>query len=272
MTPRSVGRHRSRLDGNMGVRKSNLNINNLWWDLCSWLWNWTRIRRVDSGLGSAQGESSHSWLYLLFCKSLWFQSIVHWKGSSVWKRSIHSLTSLQTDSSSTEVYKLGSVSLLFEDSSRSVKANCFAASANICMLLSSLLYPCHSKCFSFSTVYRNGRATPPLSIRRNQIYSGLSTRLAGTICLKQTLRALVCHWPVSTNIILSSPIVGRHCFPNAIDENNHIWLVLMQSLPLSFERMMNFPPSFICSSAPAQTRWWYCDGFTEILLLTSTTL
>lgn len=34
---------------------------------------------------------------------------------------------------------------------------------------------------------------PPLSIHRNQIYSGLSTRLVETICLRQTLRALVCH-------------------------------------------------------------------------------
>lgn len=123
-------------------------------------------------------------------------------------RSINFLTSLQTDSCTTRVYKLRSVSLFYEDSSRSVKANCFVASANICMLLSSLLYPCHSKCFSFSSVYRNGRSTPPLSIHHNQIYSGLSTRLVGTICLRQTLRALVCHWPVSTNIILSSSILG----------------------------------------------------------------
>lgn len=124
-------------------------------------------------------------------------NIVHSKGSIAFKicvkGSIHFLQSLQNDSSTSGVHELRSVSLFCEDSSRSVKANCFVASANICMLLSSLLYPCHSKCFSFSSVYRNGRATPPLSIHRNQIYSGLSTRLVGTICLRQTLRALVCH-------------------------------------------------------------------------------
>lgn len=124
------------------------------------------------------------------------------------KRCFHLLTPLQNDSSSTGASKLRLVLLLCEDSSRTVKANCFVASANICMLLSSLLYPCHSKCFAFSSVYRNGRATPPLTIHHNQIYSGLSTRLVGTICLRQTLRAIVCHWPVSTNIILSSSILG----------------------------------------------------------------
>lgn len=54
---------------------------------------------------------------------------------------------------------VGSAGLFFEDSSRSVKANHFAASANICMPSWSLPYPRHCKCFSFAlSVYRNGRA------------------------------------------------------------------------------------------------------------------
>lgn len=89
MTPRSVGWDWCELDGNMGVRKSNFNINNLWWDLCQWLWDCTRIRRVDCGLGSAQGRvfvvgfRSHAEninrghfeglpTYLLHCESAWF--------------------------------------------------------------------------------------------------------------------------------------------------------------------------------------------------------
>lgn len=183
----------------------------LYMDMESWLW-----------IRFSKGRSNHSWLY----KSHWeYNQRSFWRTANLtlqyWafkrvlfpvkyiiKRSINFLASLQTRSSSTRVYKLPSVSLSYEDSSRSVKVNCFVASANICMLLSSLLYPCHSKCFFFSSVYRNGQATPPLSIHHNQIYSGLSTRLVGTICLRQTLRALVCHWPVSTNIILSSSILG----------------------------------------------------------------
>lgn len=55
MTPRSVEWDWSRLGGNMGVGKSNFNINNFWWDLRQWSWDCTWIRRVDCGLGSAQG-------------------------------------------------------------------------------------------------------------------------------------------------------------------------------------------------------------------------
>lgn len=73
--------------------------------------------------------------------------------------SINFPTSLQPHGGRRRVDKRGS--LVFQDSSRSVKANYFATSANICMLLSSSLYPCHSKCFSFSSVYRNGQETPP---------------------------------------------------------------------------------------------------------------
>lgn len=113
--------------------------------------------------------------------------------------SINFPTSLQPHGGRRRVAKRGS--LVFQDSSRSVKANYFATSANICMLLSSSLYPCHSKCFSFSSVYRNGQETPPptppfLSSRhstQSQIYSGSSAPLVASICLKQTLRAPVCH-------------------------------------------------------------------------------
>lgn len=156
---------------------------------------------LTSGLGSAQGggfvvafishtekiirgHSEGSVIYnIRHSKAFFFPCKIH----------IHFLTSLQTNRSITGMCKQPPVSLFHEDSSRSVRANCSVASANICMLLSSLLYPCHGKCFSFSSVYRNGQATPPLSIHHNQIYSGLSTRLVGTICLRQTLRALVCH-------------------------------------------------------------------------------
>lgn len=55
MTPCSVVWDWSRLDGNMGVGKSNFNINNFWWDLCQRLWDWTWIKRVDYGLSWAQG-------------------------------------------------------------------------------------------------------------------------------------------------------------------------------------------------------------------------
>lgn len=222
MTPCSAIWDWSRLDGNMGVGKSNFNINNFWWDLCQRLWDWTWIKRVDYGLSWAQGVV----VTVGFRSHIENLIIGHFEGlqtytsnftilyiqkasvpvKCVWKEAFFSGITENWQQYYWSV--LRSVSLFYEDSSRSVKANWFVASANICMLLSSLLYPCHSKCFSFSSVYRNGRATPPFSIQHNQIYSGLSTRLVGTICLRQTLRAFVCHWPVSTNIILSSSILG----------------------------------------------------------------
>lgn len=104
-----------------------------------------------------------------------------------------------------------------------------------------------------------------LPIQRNQIYSGLSTRLVGTICLKQTLRAprLSLTSVHKYNLIKFNLRGGvpRRCFLNAVDENNHVCLVFNAPPPpplifffLFSERAMNFPASFICSSASAQAR------------------
>lgn len=157
------------------------------------------------------------------------------------------------------MYKLRSVSLFNEDPSRSTKANCLVASANICVQLSSLLYPCRSKCFSFFGVYRNGRAIPPLSIQRNQIYSGLSTRLVGTICLRQTLRAsyVIDQCPQIKPYQVQSSDVRHHCFLNSINENKHICPASMwrRFLLRVYYEVPRVPPFFcVCLSVLEQTR------------------
>lgn len=47
--------------------------------ICQWLWNWTRIKRVDCGLGSAQGGSGHSWIWPAELQVIGIHNIAHLK-------------------------------------------------------------------------------------------------------------------------------------------------------------------------------------------------
>ena len=126
--------------------------------------------------------------------------------------------------------------------SRSPRANRFVGSDNICMPLSSLLYSHHGKCFSFLAPVFTGMvgAAPPRAGHRNQIDSGLSTRLVRNICLRQTLRdppmsltSVHKYNPIKFNLGESTtppprpPHTTSHCFLNAINENKPICLVLI---------------------------------------------
>lgn len=109
----------------------NFNINNFD-ELC------VSGYEIERGLGELRTDIKPAALKVI---------VIHIIGRLEKKKGINFPTSLQSRGG--KVHQSRLAPLFFKDTSRSVKANGFATSANICMLLSSLLYPCCSKCFSF---------------------------------------------------------------------------------------------------------------------------
>lgn len=183
------------LVGNMEVR--NFNINNIWWALRQWLWNWTGIR------GSLGGYRA--------CCTLSHCAHCHLIVSLKKPTSINFPTSVQSHGGRRRVYVQARISAVILWALLKViknKVPCY-----ICQHLHAIIVFTLSvsrQMFLFPQCLQEWPRNPPLplAIQHNQIYSGSSAPIVASICLKQTLRALVCHWQLGTNIIQSSSISG----------------------------------------------------------------
>lgn len=184
----------SRLDGNMEVR--NFNINNFWWALCQWLWNSMGIRGADGGYRACCTLSRCNSHYCVFGGKK--KALISW----------HCCNLVVGEREHTSPGKCHYSSRTLQGLQKQT------------VLLHLLTFACYHHLY-FIRVAANVSLSPlftgmakqrpppfPLAIEHNQIYSGSSARWGASICLKQTLRALVCHWQLGTNILQSSSISG----------------------------------------------------------------